>query len=118
MYIINKLNCYISGCCGGRNIGYSIEGVPYYFPSQIIEMIVTGIIIGGLLVSEKKYNRETLYPVGMVLYGGTRFVLNIFREEWVTTDMIMPFGNIWSLVAIAVGTLWLVWIRKHKRIQE
>ena len=63
-----------------------------------------------------KKNRGTIYPWYLIIYGGVRFVLNIFREEWVTTEMIMPFGNIWSLVSIAIGVLWLLWIRKHKQV--
>lgn len=115
MYMVNKWNCYVAGCCVGRNIGFSPEGIPKYFPSQIVEIIVTGIIVIVLLILECRMAfSQRLYPLGLILYGLSRFVLNMFREEWVTTKMIMPFGNIWSLVAIGVGVAWLFFQNKRK----
>ncbi len=119
MFIINKLNCYIAGCCEGKNIGFSFDGKPIYFPSQITEMVSTAFIILLLLILEKRRNYQgIIYPLGMVIYGIVRFILNIFREEWITTNMFMPFGNIWALVTIILGGSWLVFnhTKKKKKI--
>jgi prolipoprotein diacylglyceryltransferase len=40
--------------------------------------------------------------------------LNFFRQEFVTTEMFVPFGTIWSIVAIIVGIVWLTVLKKYK----
>ena len=115
MLAIMKIQCLLSGCCEGRVLGILENGTSIVFPSQIAELINALVILVALLImSRKKRFGRVLYPWYMIIYGCSRFVLNIFREEWVTTKMIMPFGNIWSLVAIGVGVAWLFFQNKRK----
>ena len=113
MLAIMKVQCTLSGCCGGREITIpgSLEIVR--FPSQIAELINALILFAILFwISSKKKRRGSIYPIYMLLYGCTRFVLSIFRESWVTTEMFLPYGNIWSLLSISLSILWLIQIQR------
>ena len=117
MLSIMKVQCLISGCCGGR--GISFAGNTFVFPSQIAEMINALIIMIILMaISRKERNRGLIFPYYMVIYGISRFVLNIFRDVWVTTDMIIPYGNIWSIVSIIIGVVAIVVINRKAKKQS
>ena len=112
-----KLNCYISGCCGGKVLYYSSGGVPFFFPSQIVEMFVGLIIIVVLIIFEhKKIFTNRLYPLFLVMYGVTRLILNYFRWEEQAFVFGLTAGAFWSILSIAIGIVWLVvyhMIRKY-----
>lgn len=109
MLVLMKVLCKIEGCCGGRELFVTAEGISVFFPSQIVELVNALILSAVLLVmSRKERFRGRIYPWYLVIYGCTRFVLNIFREAWATKEMLLPFGNIWSLVAILIGVVWLI----------
>lgn len=111
MLIVMKIQCVLNGCCGGRQI--SFMGNEMIFPSQIAELITAFLILIFLMAMAKnKNNREIIYPMYMLVYGVLRFILNIFREDWIKTEMFIPFGNIWSLVAIIVGITWIAALKK------
>lgn len=113
MLALMKVQCQIYGCCGGRLLFTTAEGVNVYFPSQIMELITALVIFTLLLCWALKGKKQgEIYGWYLLIYGVARFVLNIFREAWVTKEMLLPFGNIWSLVAIAIGVIWLVVCRK------
>lgn len=108
MLALMKVHCILGGCCIGRVLYTTEDGTPVLFPSREIELIVALVLFVVLLCwALKKKHLGFLYAWYLILYGGTRFVLNIFRQAWVTKDMWLPYGNIWSLVAIAVGAAWL-----------
>lgn len=114
MLVVMKVQCLIGGCCGGRKI--SLAGWEFVFPSQLMELVNALIICVVLLqMSRKEKHQGRIYPWYMVIYGISRFILNIGREAWVTKEMLLPFGNIWSLVSIAVGVIWLLLIQKRKQ---
>ena len=104
-----KLNCYISGCCGGKVLYYKAGGVPAYFPSQIVEMIVAILIILSLLLFEKKgLFKNCLYPLFLIMYGTTRFILNYYR--WETDEFVLGLtaGAFWSIVSVIIGVIWII----------
>ncbi len=112
MLAVMKVNCVFSGCCQGKVVGFDAAGQPVLFPSQICEM-VTALIIMGVLLALIRKGKLTgrLYPLFMVLYGATRFVLNFFRD---TEDFLfgMAIGNIWSIVSVLIGLVFLFLRRK------
>ena len=114
MLAIMKLQCFLSGCCGGRGLFVNSDGVVVRFPSQIVELITALIIFVILLImSYRKTHKNCIYPIYMIMYGSARFVLNLFRE--VSAQSIFPIGNVWSLIAIAIGIIWLiVYNKKYK----
>lgn len=119
MLALMKVHCILGGCCLGRVLFTNADGKSVLFPSRIVEMLVALALFAFL--TERIIRRKSpgdLYPLFLLLYGGTRFVLNIFREAWVTKEMLLPFGNIWSLVAVAAGIIWLIVYKKRRRIPQ
>lgn len=109
MLALMKVHCILGGCCIGRALFTLADGTHIRFPSREVEMVVALCLFVLLFRwGLRGKNRGRLYPWFLVLYGSTRFVLNIFREAWVTRTMLLPFGNIWSLVATAIGMVWLL----------
>jgi len=93
--IVMKYNCLIKGCCGGKVLGYSSEGIGITFPSQSVELITAIIIFIILLVMEnsKTFNKY-VFPVFMILYGSTRLIFDYLRAEQ---------GRVFSLGAINIS---------------
>ena len=118
MLSVMKINCLIAGCCYGKIVGYADDNSPIRFPSQIVEGICAVIIMVVLLIIlKKKKMKNKLFPLFMVIYGVTRFILNLFRET-VEVAFGMAFGNIWSIVAIIIGTIWIaiaIYREKHQK---
>ena len=92
------------------------------FPSQLVELINAVVLMLVLMVMALSQKwRGKIYPWYLIIYGCTRFVLNWFRF---TSPLLMglPAGNLWSLVAIFIGVLWLtdrkIVIVKKKFLQE
>lgn len=111
-----KIQCRITGCCIGRILWHQENGRPVRFPSQIAEMavgIILLLILLGIMRSDK--HRRFVYAWFMLLYGSTRFLMDLLRET-------MPFvlgmsaGCFWSLISCAVGggvLLYAFRIKKH-----
>lgn len=116
MLALMKVQCLTSGCCKGRVLYLNAAGEEVRFPSQITELCIALLIMVFLIVLMSGGElRGGIYPVYMITYGVTRFVLNWFRETE-TFIWKLPAGNFWSLVAIGIGVVWLIILsrRKHK----
>lgn len=113
MLAIMKVECFRSGCCKGRILYENAAGEGVRFPSQIVEMVAALVLLAVLMrFLRQPKNHGRIYPLFMLFYGTSRFFLNLLRE---TKPMvwILPAGNFWSLVAVAIGTAWLI-ILKHR----
>lgn len=108
MLAIMKYQCLVDGCCSGIFLYMTAEGKEVYFPSQIVELI-NALVLVILLMYLARYskNRGKVYAWYLVLYGTTRFVLNWFRAANTPMLMGLPEGNVWSLIAVIWGVLWL-----------
>ena len=115
MLALMKVHCLINTCCRGRILFTTAEGTAVRFPSREAELVL-GLIIFTILLcwALKGKNRGELYAWYLLIYGCCRFVLNIFRQAWVDKVMLLPFGNIWSIVAVAAGLIWLLVLRRQK----
>ena len=105
---IYKWNCYTDGCCGGKVLWFSESGVPTYFPSQLAEMGAAIIIAITLMILERNCKfQQKIYPLCLILYGVTRYILNCYR--WEQTDFLfgIPAGNFWSVISVLMGILWM-----------
>ena len=112
MLALMKVQCNICHCCVGRVLSIDAAGAEIRFPSQLVELVFALLIMVMLMrLMRKKENVGKIYPIYMISYGASRFVLNLLRETspfiW-----ILPAGNFWSLVAIAVGVIWLLVLKK------
>lgn len=108
MLIIMKYQCLVEGCCGGRVIYTSPLGVETLFPSQIVELVNAAVLVVVLmLLAFHRKNRGKIYAWYLILYGITRFVLNFFRAGNDSLLFGLKAGNIWSLISVFIGILWL-----------
>ena len=119
MLAILKVQCIMDGCCQGIILYVNRQEIYVRFPSQIIEFVVAILLFFVLLLlSYHAPCRGLLYPLTLIMYGGTRFSLNLFRDDWDRMremHLPIPIGNIWSLLAIAVGTVWFIVLGKQKK---
>ena len=115
MLVLMKILCSVEGCCVGRVLWINQNGTALIFPSQIAESINALLLCLILMIlSYRKNNQGMIYPWYLVLYGTTRFTLNFFREEWVTTRHFVPLGTIWSVLAFIIGIGILLFYKKRK----
>ena len=118
MLAFMKVQCLTDGCCGGRTMCLA-NGSEFVFPSQIVELVNALVIMLILLwMSRNENNRGKLYPWYMIIYGVSRFVLNLFRGGTTPFALGLPAGNVWSLVSIVIGILWLRIASRRKAKQE
>lgn len=116
MLAVMKVNCMRGGCCGGRFLYVTGDKVPVYFPSRQVECANAIILMLVLLYLMKKGKyRERIYPVFMILYGITRFILNWFRYTSTPFLWGIPAGNIWAVVSLGVGILWILVERRKSK---
>lgn len=108
MLALMKVECLLSGCCMGRVLYETAAGEIVRFPSQVAEFCNALLLLGVLILLIFRGRQEgRIYPWFMVIYGGTRFGLNLFRETKPYVWKLSP-GGFWSLVAIALGIMLLV----------
>lgn len=100
-------------------MSHAADGSEIRFPSQLVEMAVSfAICILMITLIMKGKCRGIIYPMFLVIYGIARFVLNYLRE---TEDVLvgLSIGNIWSLVAAIIGSIWLlVYFSKKNNAQN
>lgn len=115
MLAVMRLQCVYFGCCNGIKINLS-NSCSFDFPSPIVEL-VTVLVLMCIVVYLGKYEkyRGKLYPIYLILYGSTRFILNWFRLGNEPFVWILPPGNFWSLVAIAIGISWIMLMNFNER---
>lgn len=104
MLAVMKVLCLKSGCCYGITLGESVR-----FPSQIAEMIGSiGIMILFLYFEKSNKYSGKFYPMYFIIYGIWRFILNFFRGGLTPFVWFIPAGHFWSIVAVAIGLVWLL----------
>ena len=97
--IVMKYNCLLKGCCEGKIMHYTPEGIGIVFPSQEVELVTAVLIFVLLLVLENsKRFKNYVFPIFMILYGGTRLFFDYMRAE---QGRVFPLGAL----DISVGCL-------------
>ena len=110
-----KFNCYLAGCCGGK-VTRHVDGIPNFFPSQLVEMSVSLLIVILLFVLEYKNKiNHLMCPVCIVLYSITRFILDFFRWSQEIFALGMTAGRFWSLISFLIGIIWIVIKMRRKQ---
>lgn len=114
MLALLKLKCCADGCCYGREM--TMFSHTFTFPSQVTELVAALILMAVLILMILSGRHDgTIYPWYMILYGASRFLLNLLRE---TTPFvwILPAGNFWSLISLALGFLALYVTNRKSRV--
>lgn len=115
MLALMKVMCFVTGCCKGKILFTNVHGNNVRFPSQIVELICALLILVVLMLLMRNVkNHGKIYPWFMIIYGSSRFVLNLFRQ---TIPFIwnLPIGNIWSVVSTIIGIVWLLILQKKSK---
>lgn len=89
---------------------YSSEAGIKCFPVQLFEALTSLAIamIVTALARKKEYKPTgTLYPVMLVLYGGTRFVWEFFSASPRVFCGITELG-LWAFATLLLGIAWLI----------
>lgn len=117
MLAVMRLECVYFGCCDGIDITLP-SGATFAFPSPIVELVTVLFLMAIVLWigKDRKYDGK-LYPIYLILYGTTRFVLNWFRAGNEPFVWILPPGNFWSIIAVVIGLVWIAILSKVENIQ-
>ena len=108
--IVGRVNCLITGCCEGIPV---IFGSDVRWPLREIEIVycVAFIIWFGRKALKNKEHGRVL-PNLMISYGAMRFIMEWVREEYTGQVGAFHLAHIWSLLAMAIGTVMLYKVRK------
>ena len=113
-----KFGCFLEGCCYGvpseHGVWSAVRGARC-FPVQLWESICTLVVVAVVLtLAFKGGNRlkcGALYPIGVMLYCGTRFVWEFFRfYDSKDGDFFlgMTYWQLWCIVAVVCAAVWLI----------
>lgn len=92
-----RINCLLSGCCGGRRIG----ATDFHWPTREVELIFYVAMLLVLLRRERAGAvKGTAFPLLMVAYGLFRFAEEWFREGGTG---LLHLAHGWSAIACIVG---------------
>lgn len=95
----SRINCLVSGCCTGLEIGHS----GLHWPTREAEMLFYLVFLALLAPRVKRAEmRGRVYPLYMVSYGIFRAIIECFRYS-PTYNSIFHLTHIWALLSIAIG---------------
>lgn len=121
---ITRIGCFMAGCCFGMPTDHAcgvtfptsakvsqLFGQAPVHPSQLYGSLGGFLVFGTLLLLERvSHFRGATFGRFLILYGGSRFVVDFSR--FYETDQVMLFGwsnNQWiSLGLMLIGTVVLV----------
>lgn len=116
--IFFKTACFFNGCCWGIPWEHGLYNYHYDHPGrqvpvQAIEAFFALAIFIFLLIYRKKAKTGTIYPIFMVLYGGTRFFSEFFTAAY--PNIIGPFNmyQILCTISVVIGVVLFFIIRKY-----
>lgn len=103
MLALLKVQCLTDGCCYGRPLRLDATGHLVRFPSQAVECgCALALMLLLLFMIHRGWGRGRLYAWYMLLYGVSRFFLNLLRET-IPFVWILPAGNFWAMISAAIG---------------
>ena len=130
-HVVGRFGCFFAGCCYGKpttlpwgitftdpfaaaNVGTPL-GV-HLHPTQLYEAGAEGLILLGLLLTEKKgrpYPGRTFW-LYILLYAVTRFIIEYFRGDERGTVGIFSTSQFISLVLAPLAIGMLVYLARAK----
>lgn len=122
-----KVDCLMSGCCHGITIYLESRKTWVNFPSQFIEILVWfGLMVWILYLQRKGESQNLLWALTAIWFGVCRYLVDFFRgapEERAPMFMGLPPGQLWSLIVLAMGFVYLYfsvhkYVKKNPKISE
>ena len=104
-----RISCLITGCCQGRMIP-GLE--PHRWPTREAELIFYVVFLAAVIprVWKGKSNGQ-VYPLYMMIYGLTRFLLEFFRDNG--TRQVFHLAHLWALLSFILGFVIVSEIKRH-----
>ncbi len=120
---VSHFGCIFGGCCYSYEWGPGIYNhVLHYntFPIQPIEALVAVAIVLFIWLREKKQKFKVdgeSYPLMLILFGYSRFLLEFARDN---DKLFLNISNlaIHALIMGLVGTAWYVTIKEYNRRKQ
>ena len=111
--IFYKIACFCDGCCYGvewHGGMYNYKNERYEFPVQLVEIAcaVVMFIILMLLIRKKNLRHGILYPLFMLMYCGSRFVSEFWRDDYPAIWGILKSYHIQCMIGFAEGLIFLI----------
>ena len=116
--IFFKIACFCLGCCYGveaEKFGiYNVCNERAEFPVQLVEAACAIIMFVILLLIRRKKNRKTgvLYPVFILMYCGSRFVSEFWRDDFPNVLGPLKGYHIQCIVGFVEGLILLFIVLK------
>jgi phosphatidylglycerol:prolipoprotein diacylglycerol transferase len=129
-HVVGRFGCFFAGCCYGRptSLPWGITfhdpfaasyvgtplGVPLH-PTQLYEAGAELLILGVLLVTEKKgrpFEGRTFWAY-MLMYGISRFIIEIFRGDERGMIAGLSTSQFISVVLVPLSLAMLVWLSRQ-----
>src|SRR5687767_3449764 len=134
-HVIGRLGCYFAGCCWGRptdvpwaitftdpaaavNVGTPLN-IPLH-PTQLYEAGAELLILGLLLATERKggYFAGRTFWLYMLLYGITRFIIEIYRADPRGVMFGMSTSQFVSVLLVPVSLAMLYWLWRRNQTSK
>ena len=120
---ISHFGCIFEGCCCGypwEHGVYNHTFHDYRFPIQPIEALVAVAIVLFIWLKERKHKFKVTgeyYPLMLILFGYSRFLLEFARDN---EKVFLGISNlaIHALIMGLVGTAWLIKQRELNRRKQ
>jgi phosphatidylglycerol---prolipoprotein diacylglyceryl transferase len=131
-HVIGRMGCFFAGCCWGKptdlpwaitftnpaaavNVGTPLN-IPLH-PTQLYEAGAELLILGLLLSTERKggYFAGRTFWLYMLLYGITRFIIEIYRGDPRGEMFGMSTSQFVSVLLIPLSLAMLYWLRRRNQ---
>lgn len=122
----SKIGCAIYGCCYGIPWEHGVA-TPFEehlcFPVQLLEALLCFVLFGVMyfLYTKDCLKKGTAYPVGLILYGIVRFLVEYLRfypEDHRTFFLGVNFWQLVSVLTVIIAILWLVIALLEKQLRK
>ncbi len=95
-----RINCILSGCCGGKLIGWLSDARWPTRQAEVVFYIILLLLLCPRIINKKNFG--TIYPIYMCAYGAFRFVIEWLREGDGVLGSI-HVAHLWSVISFCLG---------------
>jgi phosphatidylglycerol:prolipoprotein diacylglycerol transferase len=142
-HAFGRVGCFLSGCCHGKaapdffcavrfppgswaeskypDLASDVSGwsLPVH-PTQIYSVVGLLCIFGIMLLLRKKWHpfEGFCFPLYLILYGISRFIVEAFRGDGNPTNLSFGFisnQQVFCLIMMGIGVVLFFWLRRRSR---